>query len=155
MPMTNIVPFEMDGQRVGLLAADVREVLRAATPSPLPSAPAIVLGVLNVRGALVPVLDVRSRFGLQPRALRHTDHLLVVMAGARVVALAVERADAMVGVAAESIDVARDNVSFGDHVAGVAKLEDGSLVIYDLSSFLSEPEAAQLDAALASEGGGR
>ena len=146
-----IVPFEMDGHRFGLLAADVREVLRAATPSPLPRAPAVVLGVLNVRGMLVPLLDVRSRFRLQPRALRHTDHILIVTAGPRTVALAVETAHAMVEIPASTIDAARTGSTYGEHVEGIVKLEDGTLVIYDLASFLSDAEAAELEVALSDE----
>jgi purine-binding chemotaxis protein CheW len=141
----SIVPFAMDGHRFGMLAKDVREVVRAATPSPLPGAPAVVLGVLNVRGELVPVLDVRSRFGLKPRALVHTDHILIVHAAGRLVALAVEAADVLVELPAERIE---DAPAYGEHVAGVAKLEDGTLVIYDLTSFLSAAEGAQLETAL-------
>ena len=145
----SIVPFVMDGHRFGLLARDVREVLRAATPSPLPRAPAIVLGLLNVRGELVPVIDVRSRFGLRPRALAHTDHLVVATAGTRSVAFAVEAADVLVEVVADAIEVAR---AHGEHVAGVVKLADGALVVYDLATFLSQTEADQLDAALGAGG---
>jgi purine-binding chemotaxis protein CheW len=144
-----IVPFVMDGHRFGLLARDVREVLRAATPSPLPHAPAVVLGLLNVRGELVPVLDVRSRFGLRPRPLVHTDHLVVATAGARTVAFAVEAADVLLEVAPGSLEVARTH---GEHVAGVVKLEDGTLVVYDLTTFLSQDEGAQLDTALGAAG---
>jgi len=147
--MVPIVPFVMDGHRFGLLAGDVREVLRAATPSPLPRAPAIVLGLLNVRGELVPVLDVRSRFGLRPRALAHADHLVVATAGARTVAFAVEAADVLLEVASGTVDVARTH---GEHVAGVVKLDDGTLIIYDLTTFLSQAEADQLDAALGAAG---
>lgn len=140
-----IVPFAMDGHRFGVLAKDVREVLRAATPSPLPGAPPIVLGVLNVRGELVPVLDVRSRFGLEPRALVHTDHILIVFTAGRLAALAVEAADVLVELPVERIEGAP---TYAAHVAGVAKLDDGTLVIYDLASFLSATEGAQLAAAL-------
>ena len=140
-----IVPFAMDGHRFGLLAKDVREVVRAATPSPLPGAPAIVLGVLNVRGELVPVLDVRSRFGLRPRALVHTDHILIVLAAGRAAALAVEAADVLIELPAERIE---DAPSYSEHVAGVAKLDDGALVIYDLATFLSPGEGARIEAAL-------
>jgi purine-binding chemotaxis protein CheW len=145
----SVVPFEMDGHRFGLLASDVQEVLRAVTPSPLPQAPAIVLGVINVRSKLVPLLDVRSRFGLARRALCHTDHLLVARAGSRVVALAVEKTHAMIEVPVVGIDAAPEQGLYGEHVAGIAKLEDGSLVIYDFARFLSESEAARVDAALA------
>lgn len=145
VPVVAVVPFAMDGHRFGLLAKDVREVVRAATPSPLPGAPAIVVGVLNVRGELVPVLDVRSRFGLRPRALVHTDHLLIVLVGGRSAALAVEAADVLVELPAERIEGAP---SYSEHVAGVVKLDEGTLVIYDLAAFLSAGEGEQLEAAL-------
>ena len=76
-----IVVFEVGGQQYGLPASDVRELQRAATLTPLPRAPAIVEGVVNLRGAVVPVLDIRSRFRLPPKPMEPTDHFVVARAG--------------------------------------------------------------------------
>ena len=118
------------------------------TASPLPRAPAAVLGVINVRGALVPVYDIRARFGLRPRPVRPSDTLIVVQAGGRVQALVAELVSAIVHVPGERIEQCRLATGPVPHVAGVAKLEDGSLIIYDLDGFLSDTERAELDAAL-------
>lgn len=147
LSMELMVQFEMDGHRFGLYARNILEILRAATPSPLPGAPAVVAGLLNVRGALVPVYDVRARFGLRPRRMRSTDHLLVVSAG-RTVAIVVEQVHALVQVPVVDIAAARDLPASSKGVAGVARLPDGTVMIFDLQGFLSEAEAAALDGAL-------
>jgi purine-binding chemotaxis protein CheW len=150
---TLVVQFDMDGHRFGLYACDVVEILRAATPSPLPGAPAVVSGLLNVRGALMPVYDVRSRFRLSPRLMRATDHLIVAQIG-RTVAFVVEQVHALVAVPTADIAAAQALPAPSEGVSGVARLADGLVVIVDLRGFLSEAESAQLDAALGPSGGG-
>src|SRR5438270_7042780 len=97
--------FEVEGQRYGLAAGAVRELLRMVAVVPLPGAPAVIEGVVNLRGAVVPVLDLRRRFGLPARAATPTDHLIVADAGGRAVALRVDRAVELVPLAeAEVVD---------------------------------------------------
>ena len=60
-----ILVFEINGQRFGIRAVDVVEVLRAATLTPLPSAPSVIQGLLNLRGHVVPVLNVRESIFLR------------------------------------------------------------------------------------------
>ena len=62
-----VLVFEVEGQRYGLPTADVRELVRAVTITPLPNAPAVIEGVVNVRGRVLPVLDMRARFRLPAR----------------------------------------------------------------------------------------
>jgi purine-binding chemotaxis protein CheW len=147
-PTVDIVVFEAGGQRYGLPAADVREVLRAAALTPLPVAPAVIEGVLNVRGVIVPVLDLRARFRLPPKDLEPGDHLIVATLGPRVVALRADQALGLLRLPADHVEDARRLVSGAEYVAGVARLEDGLLLIHDLRTFLSASEAATLDEAL-------
>jgi purine-binding chemotaxis protein CheW len=145
--------FEVGGQRYGLPAADVREVARAVTMARLPRAPAIVEGVVNVRGMLVGVLDIRARFRLAPKGLEPTDHLIVAQAGSRVVALRVDRVVDLVRLDAGQIGGAEQAVPGVGYVAGVARTDDGLVLIHDLRTFLSEAEALSLDEALTSGAG--
>src|ERR1700694_3359288 len=87
-----ILVFEVGGQRYGLPTVDVRELVRAVTITPLPNAPAVIEGVVNVRGRVLPVLDVRARFRLPAKPLDPSDHFIVASAGARGVILRVDRA---------------------------------------------------------------
>jgi purine-binding chemotaxis protein CheW len=147
-PFVDLVVFEAGGQPYALPAPDVREVLRAAALTPLPGAPLVIEGVLNVRGVIVPVLDLRARFRLPPKELEPGDHLIVATAGPRVVALRADRVLDLVRLAADQIEDARRLVPGAEHVAGVARLEDGLLLVHDLRTFLSASETATLDEAL-------
>ena len=83
----DVLVFEISGLRYALPTSDVSELARAVTIVPLPKGPPIVEGIINVRGRIVPVLDIRSRFRLPPKAVSPTDHLILAHAGQRLVAL--------------------------------------------------------------------
>jgi purine-binding chemotaxis protein CheW len=143
-----VLVFQLDGQRFGLLATVVREVLRAVALVPLPRAPAIIEGVINLRGRIVPVLDLRSRFRLPPRPLRPTDHLIVAWAGERLVALRVDQATDLVRLPGTHLEEARGVVPGVEYVTWVARLPDELVLLHDLRTFLSRAEAEGLAAAL-------
>ena len=146
--MHQFLAFEVGGRRLGLPAGVLREVLRAVAIAALPKAPPIVEGVINLRGTLVPVLDIRQRFGLPPTPVALEQHLLIAQAGSRLVALRVDRALDLVGVDETTIESTAAVAPGAEYVAGIAKLADGLLVINDLERFLSLDEAGQVDAAV-------
>src|SRR5262249_2567798 len=80
------------GRRYGLPATEVRELVRAVAIVPLPMAPPGVEGVVNLRGRVVPVIDLRARLGLASRPVAPSDHMIVVSLGERLAALRVDRA---------------------------------------------------------------
>ncbi|MGH7614355.1 MAG: chemotaxis protein CheW, partial [Gemmatimonadales bacterium] len=129
-------------------AGVVREVVRAVAIAALPKAPPIVEGIINFRGALVPVLDIRQRFRLPPAPLAPEQHLIIAKTDSRLVALRVDRALDLVVVDQDAIESAARVAPGTEYVAGIAKLTDGLLVIHDLESFLSFEEAGQVDAAV-------
>ena len=152
--LREILVFEVGGQRYGLPSADVLELVRAVTITPLPGAPAVIEGVVNVRGRVLPVLDVRARFRLPRKALEPSDHFIVASAGARGVILRVDRATHL-ALVDESAVQPPDTLGAGvEHVAGIAMLEGGLVLIHDLATFLTAAEALSLDAA-SSEAGAR
>jgi len=145
----DVLVVDMDGQRYGFPAAGVREVLQAVTVTPLPSAPPIVEGVVDVRGEVLPVLDVRRRFRHPARPLSASDHLVAAWAGERVVVVRVERALDRVRLEPRQVEEARRVVPEETRVAGIARLPDGLVLIHHLGSFLEVGEGEALDAALA------
>lgn len=144
-----VVTFALDHQRYGLSAADVQEITRAVKITPLPKAPPIVEGVINVRGAVLAVLDIRARFRHPPRPLHYDDHFLIARAQDRSVVLRVDRVLALSQIRRDDIEEAKQVVPFSDYVAGVAKLPDGLVLIHDPRTFLSQGENAHLSLALA------
>ena len=143
-----VLVFELGGQRYGLPVGDVRELVAAVIPTPLPGAPAVVEGVINLRGRVVPVLDVRRRFGLPAKPVEPADHLIVARAGGRLVALRADRALELVALEPGAVEEARAVLPGARYVEQVAALPDGLVLIHDLRTFLSAAEAAALDEAL-------
>lgn len=84
--------FELDQGRYGVNTDLVREVQRAALPVALPNAPPAVRGLLNVRGELIPLIDLRATLRLPARPLRASDQLVICRVGERTLCFAVDRA---------------------------------------------------------------
>lgn len=144
----HLVAFRIDNQLYGLPLAAVERVLPMVELSPLPVAPSIVLGILNLHGRILPVLDIRRRFSLPERGYGPSAHLMVSRTAARTVVLP---ADEVVGVMAVDptavVQRALINPGIGQ-VAGVVQTSDGLLFIQDLDAFLSSAEEEQLTVAL-------
>jgi purine-binding chemotaxis protein CheW len=144
---TDALLFELAGSRIALVAKHVIEVVRAVEIEPLPYAPAVVSGVINARGVLLPVIDMRRRLGLQTKALSPDDHFIIADCGPRQVALHVDRALDLLAIDAPALRPLAENTA-SPYVAGALAVEDGVLLIYDLPAFLSGAEAATLDQAM-------
>lgn len=141
--------FELSGRRYGLSLASVERVARIVDITPLPQAPDIVLGVINVQGRVVPVVNVRRRFGLPDRAIALTDQLIIAHTARRPVALLVDVVTGVIDHTEQDVVAARDVLAGIDYIEGVVKLDDGLILIHDLERFLSLEEEAVLDSAMA------
>jgi purine-binding chemotaxis protein CheW len=147
-PVITLIVFDIEGQRYALPLHDVERVLPMVAVSPLPKAPAVALGVINLHGKIIPVLDVRRRFGLPSRDYGLTAHLLVARTVRRSLALPVDAVLGVRHVATETV-TPPDGVLPGiGHVAGIAALADGLLFIHDLETFLSLDDEQRLTDAL-------
>jgi purine-binding chemotaxis protein CheW len=114
----------------------------------LPRAPEVVLGVINVQGRVLPVMNLRRRFRLPERDISLTDQLVIARTPRRPVALIVDDVSGVLEYSAEEAVRARDIVPGIEHVEGVAKLPDGLVLIQDLERFLSLEEESALDRAM-------
>jgi purine-binding chemotaxis protein CheW len=140
--------FALDDPHYALPLAIVERVIRAVEISPLPRAPRIVRGVINVQGQILPIVDIRALFRLPSRATDIGDRFIIARTPRRVLALIVDRVIGISEVPEEKIVSAESALPFAEGLRGVAKLEDGLVLIYDLDRFLSLDEEGQLDAAL-------
>ena len=144
-----LVEFALDGRRYGLLLSTVARVVRMVDVTPLPKAPEIVLGVINVRGQVIPVVNIRRRFRLPEREPTLSDHIVIARTTRRTAALIT---DSVAGVfeCLEREVVPSQAIAPGiQYVAGVVKLSDGMVLVHDLDRFLSLDEEQGLDEALA------
>lgn len=139
-----LVVFDLEGQRYALPLSAVDKVLPMVAVSPLPQAPTIALGVINLHGQVLPVLDLRHRFGFPPRDYGIDSYLLVARTSRRTLAVPVDGVVGVVEVRADLI-VSPDAVLPGiANLAGIVALPDGLLFIHDLETFLSLEEEERL-----------
>jgi purine-binding chemotaxis protein CheW len=148
-----LVVFSLDGQRYALPLASVHRCMRVVAITPLPGAPAIVLGIIDLGGAVIPVINIRKRFNQPPRDLRLSDHLVVATTGKRTVALLVDETKGVIEASPESYAPAGDIVPRLELVDGAIKLEDGLILIHDLGRLLSLEEDTAIDRALSAAHG--
>ena len=140
--------FTLDQQRFALRLAVVQRVIRAVAITPLPKAPEIVLGVLDLQGQVIPVINLRQRFRLPEREIRSSDQYVIARANALTVALAVDGAESVLDESGEAV-IAPDDILTGmGLLEGVIRTEDGLVLIHDLATLLFPEEQRLLAQAL-------
>ncbi len=146
-----LVVFRLDAWRYALPLASVERIVRAVAVTTLPRAPSIVLGVIDVAGRILPVLDLRRRFGLPAKEIAPASQFLIARTSRRTVVLVVDETQEVAARGDAAAVDAADIVPGLAHVRGVVRLGDGLVLIHDLENFLSLDEAHALDAALQPE----
>ena len=146
------VVFCFDHLRVALRLTCVERVVRAVEFAPLPDAPEIVLGIVNVEGRIIPVINMRKRFRLPERDLALSDQLVIARTRQRSVALVTDAVSGIFEYAEPDIVVAETILPGLEYIDGVVKLSDGLILIHNLDRFLSLDEAASIDSAMATSG---
>ena len=133
------VTFQTGGQNYGLDIVRVREVRRWGPVTPIPHAPAGVLGVMNLRGAVIPVYDLAERMGLPPTADNPRNVIVVALHDEQTIGLLVESVARIISVGRESIqctsDILADRASPG--ITGLITVDDGMTRVLDLAGVVA------------------
>ena len=141
--------FYIDANRYAVPAESVGEIVCAVAFTSLPGAPSVVDGVIDVRGTVVPLFSLRRRFGLRDRGVQPTDQFIILRTASRSAALHVDRTEDLIDIDRRAIADPSRQIAGTPLVAGVALLDDGLALIYDVDTFLSTAESEALDAAMA------
>ena len=146
--MPKLVTFSLDGRMFALDVFVVQRVIPVVETTPLPEAPEIVSGIINLEGQVIPVFDVRLRLNLPVREARLGDRMIIASAKKRHVALLVDSVDDVIEVPEREITAGERILPELAYVEGVVKTENGMILIHDLDRFLSLEEDKALDAAM-------
>jgi len=143
-----LVTFDLSARRYALRLSAIGRIVRVVEIIPLPKAPEIILGVINVQGRVVPVVNVCKRFGLPERAISLTDHLMIAHTGRRAVALVTDAVSGVVEYSEDKVTSAEKILPGLEYVEGVMKFHDGLIFIHNLDTFLSFEEEQALEQAI-------
>ena len=145
-PEIQLVTFRLKDESYGINVMQVQEVLRVAEIAPVPGAPHYVLGIINLRGNVVTVIDTRVRFGLPSAEINDLSRIIVIESEAQVVGILVDSVAEVVDLNASEIDSAPNvgNEESSRYIQGVASRNSNLLIVVDLNKLLSEEEWAEM-----------
>lgn len=149
--LDGIVAFTIDGQRFALPLPSVLRVIPVVEITPLPNAPAVIMGMVNIHGTVIPVADMRKRMGMAPRGQLLGDKFIIVKTPTRTLALTADEVDGVAEGRGRFI-AAREVAPGLKHIKGVVKLTGGLTLIHDIDGFLSIEEEQMLDDAMKQTG---
>lgn len=140
------VTFKLDNETYGINVMQVQEVLRYTEIAPVPGAPHYVLGIINLRGNVVTVIDTRTRFGLQSAEVDDSTRIVIIEAEKQVIGILVDSVAEVVYLRRSEIDNA-PNVGTEESakfIQGVSNRDNELLILVDLDKLLSDDEWAEL-----------
>lgn len=144
---TQLVAFRMEKEEFACNINDVREVLKMVRVTPLPRSLEFVEGVINLRGDVIPVIDLRKRFGLAEAERTDESRIIIVEVEDRMVGLIVDSVTEVIRLMNKQIQDAPDQVA-GERthlILGVGKIEDRMLIILNLDRILTGEEQIALN----------
>jgi purine-binding chemotaxis protein CheW len=140
------VTFQLENETYGINVMQVQEVLRYTEIAPVPGAPDYVLGIINLRGNVVTVIDTRSRFGLPSAEITENSRIVIIEAESQVIGILVDSVAEVVYLRSSEIDTA-PNVGTEESakfIQGVSNRDGQLLILVDLNKLLSDDEWDEL-----------
>lgn len=145
-PILQWVTFCLDSEVYGINVMQVQEVLRYTEIAPVPGAPEYVLGIINLRGSVVTVIDTRLRFGLQTAEITDNTRIVIIESDSQVVGILVDAVAEVVYLRQSEIETAPNigNEDKAQFIQGVCHKDNTLLILVDLEKLMSESEWAEL-----------
>lgn len=136
------VKFSMEGEFYAFPVSQVREVVRVPEIVPVPGAPSFVLGIINLRGQIVTVIDLRERFGLPGKELEDRSRVLVVEVEGKTLGVLVDAAHEVIPIAADEITEAPRMTSTegSPFIEGVVTRKDELIILLSAARLIREKE---------------
>lgn len=136
------VTFRLGNETYGLNVMQVREVLRYSEISPVPGAPSYVIGIINLRGNVVTVIDTRERFGLPTAEVTDDTRIVILESESQVVGIMVDSVAEVVYLKASEIETAPNvgNDESSRYIQGVCHKNDELLILIEIAKLLTERE---------------
>ena len=137
------VVFVIEGEEYCIEILNVQEIIRMVPVTWLPRRAEYIVGVINLRGEIIPVLDLRIKFGLPRKNYTKFTRILIGQVGEKQVGMVVDGVNEVVSVPAENIEAAPGMVSrakSSEYIKGIAKLDERVIIMLSLEKVLAHEE---------------
>jgi len=140
--LMQLVTFSIGEEEFGVDILKVQEIIRMMGITKVPKAPNFVEGVINLRGNVIPIVDLRKRFGLDAREHDKHTRIIVIEINSTIVGFIVDAVSEVLRIPAGTVEPPPPVVAGFDseYISGVGKLEDRLLILLDLNRLLSSEE---------------
>ncbi len=141
-PVLQWVTFKLADETYGINVMQVQEVLRVTEIAPVPGAPNYVMGIINLRGNVVTVIDTRIRFNLHAAEMGDATRIVIIESENNVVGMLVDCVAEVVELRASEIETSPNvgNEDSSKFIEGVANVNDELLILVDINKLLSTEE---------------
>jgi len=145
--MTQWVTFMLDGEKYGIDVMQVKEVLRNIEIAPVPGAPDYILGIINLRGNVVTVIDTRTRFGLPPKDIDDNTRVVVIETEDQSVGILVDAIAEVADIPKSGIEVTPNvgNDDSSKYILGVYSAKGDLIILVEIEKLLSADEWAEME----------
>ncbi len=136
-PLSRWVNFTVDDETYALNVLDVQEVLRDAEITPIPGAPDAIIGIINLRGNVVTVVDARIFFGLEEKAWDENSRIMVIeVSSGEIVGLVVDSVAEVIALPQTVVDQAMMAVADdrARHILGIVPQDEKLIILVDMKS---------------------
>lgn len=136
------VTFKLGGEQYAINVMQVQEVLPPTEIAPVPGAPEFVLGIINLRGKVVTVIDTRLRFGMEPKEPDSNSRIIVMEVEENIAGIMVDGVNEVASVREDEIDTAPNvsNEESSRYIYGVVSRDDYLLILVDANKLLTDEE---------------
>jgi purine-binding chemotaxis protein CheW len=134
-----LVVFDLGNEVFGVDISRVQEIIRMQAITPVPGASVFIEGVINLRGKIIPVVDLHRRFGLPLSQASNSSRIVVVQTNGHVVGMVVDAVSEVMHVSANCIEPPSAIIADleSDFIRGIAKLEDKLIILLQLDKALT------------------
>jgi purine-binding chemotaxis protein CheW len=138
-PEHHLVTFNLDHEEYGVNIGSVQEIIRVGQITAVPNAPEFVKGVINLRGRVIPVLNLRRRLELSEGKLTKNSRIVVVESGAKVLGLLVDGVSHVLRIPASSVDLPpAESDQTRTYIRAIGKVDSRLIMLMDLDKVLAK-----------------
>ena len=140
------VIFKLEKEEYGIDIMNVREIVPHQDSSKIPNVPNFISGIINYRGTVIPIIDLKKRFNLSDSEVDGNTRIIVINLNEKQVGFIVDEASQTIRLEDEDIDATPDIVAGVDrkYITGVGKLENRLIILIDLEEVLTEEEKIEI-----------
>ena len=144
-----VVSFRLGGEEYGVDISGVQEIIRMVEITHVPRAPRFMEGVINLRGQLIPIIDLRTRFGMPRCEQTKSTRIVVTEIGSKKVGIVVDAVSEVINIPLDEVENAPDMIAGvgTEYIQGVGKVNGRLVILLDLTMVMTGEEKAELESA--------